>query len=57
MSPTTDAHEYALDEPLARTIIGERRHLSAYEVRFLSVCFCSSTVLWRPFLWLSCRDN
>ncbi|KAI0762463.1 amidase signature domain-containing protein [Fomes fomentarius] len=32
MSPTTDAHEYALDEPLARTIIGERRHLSAYEL-------------------------
>ena len=33
MSPTTDAHEYALDEPLAKSIIGEIRHLSAYEVR------------------------
>ena len=33
MSPDTDAHEYALDQPLARTILGERRHLSAYEVR------------------------
>lgn len=33
MSPETDAHEYALDEPLIRTIVGERRHLSAYEVR------------------------
>ncbi|KAI0717519.1 general amidase [Cerioporus squamosus] len=32
MSPETDAHEYALDEPLARTILGERRHLSAYEL-------------------------
>lgn len=35
MSPETDAHEYALDEPFARTIVGERRHLSAYEVRLL----------------------
>ena len=33
MSPDTDAHAYALDEPLARTVLGERRHLSAYEVR------------------------
>ncbi len=33
MSPTTDAHKYALDEPLAKTIIGESKHLSAYEVR------------------------
>jgi len=32
MSLDTDAHEYALDEPFARTIIGERRHLSAYEL-------------------------
>ncbi|KAI0641096.1 general amidase [Trametes meyenii] len=32
MSPDTDAHEYALDEPMARTIVGERRHLSAYEL-------------------------
>ncbi|KAH9949475.1 general amidase [Amylocystis lapponica] len=32
MSPTTDKHEYALDEPFARTIVGERRHLSAYEL-------------------------
>ncbi|CCM03702.1 uncharacterized protein FIBRA_05848 [Fibroporia radiculosa] len=32
MSPTTDAHEYALDEPFARTIVGERRHLSAFEL-------------------------
>ncbi|KAL1952417.1 hypothetical protein VTO73DRAFT_1566 [Trametes versicolor] len=32
MSPETDAHEYALDEPLIRTIVGERRHLSAYEL-------------------------
>ncbi|KAI0757556.1 general amidase [Daedaleopsis nitida] len=32
MSPATDAHEYALDEPLARTILGERRHLTAYEL-------------------------
>ena len=36
MSPTTDAHEYALDEPLAKTIIGEPKHLSAYEVRHRS---------------------
>ncbi|KAI0735818.1 general amidase [Earliella scabrosa] len=32
MSPDTDAHAYALDEPLARTVLGERRHLSAYEL-------------------------
>ncbi|TFK85684.1 general amidase [Polyporus arcularius HHB13444] len=32
MSPVTDAHEYALDQPLARTILGERRHLTAYEL-------------------------
>ncbi|TFY53149.1 hypothetical protein EVJ58_g9615 [Rhodofomes roseus] len=32
MSPETDAHEYALDEPFARTIVGERRHLSVYEL-------------------------
>ncbi|PIL30761.1 hypothetical protein GSI_06929 [Ganoderma sinense ZZ0214-1] len=32
MSPTTDAHEFALDEPLAKTIIGEPKHLSAYEL-------------------------
>ncbi|KZT09017.1 general amidase [Laetiporus sulphureus 93-53] len=32
MSPDTDAHEYALDEPFARTVVGERRHLSAYEL-------------------------
>lgn len=33
MSPTVDAHAYALDEPFARTVVGERRHLSAYEAR------------------------
>ncbi|KZT68822.1 amidase [Daedalea quercina L-15889] len=32
MSPDTDAHEYALDEPFARAIVGERRHLNAYEL-------------------------
>ncbi|KAI0358840.1 general amidase [Trametes cingulata] len=32
MSPETDAHEYALDEPMQHTIIGERRHLTAYEL-------------------------
>ncbi|PCH33164.1 general amidase [Wolfiporia cocos MD-104 SS10] len=32
MSPETDAHKYALDEPFARTIVGERRHLSVYEL-------------------------
>lgn len=32
MSPTVDAHAYALDEPFARTVVGERRHLSAYEL-------------------------
>ncbi|KAI0638878.1 general amidase [Trametes polyzona] len=32
MSPDTDAHKYALDEPMLRTIVGERRHLSAYEL-------------------------
>ena len=32
MSPATDAHDYALDEPMQVTIVGERRHLSAYEV-------------------------
>lgn len=36
MSPETDAHEYALDAPLMRTIIGERKHLTAYEVRLVS---------------------
>ena len=34
MSPDTDAHEYALDEPFAKTIIGKPvRHITAYEVR------------------------
>ncbi|KAH9891213.1 general amidase [Cubamyces lactineus] len=32
MSPDTDSHQYALDEPMARTIVGERRHLTAYEL-------------------------
>ncbi|KAH9939021.1 general amidase [Epithele typhae] len=33
MSPSTDAHEYALDAPMARSILGENiRHLSAYEL-------------------------
>ncbi|TBU30787.1 general amidase [Dichomitus squalens] len=32
MSQTTDAHKYALDEPLAKSILGETRHLSAYEL-------------------------
>ncbi|KAL6301007.1 general amidase [Sparassis latifolia] len=32
MSPATDAHKYALDEPMARTIVGERRHVNAWEL-------------------------
>ncbi|KAI0761173.1 general amidase [Trametes elegans] len=32
MSPDTDAHAYALDEPMEHAIVGERRHLSAYEL-------------------------
>lgn len=32
MSPETGAHDYTLEEPFARTIVGQRRHLSAYEV-------------------------
>ncbi|KAI0932940.1 hypothetical protein AcW1_000094 [Taiwanofungus camphoratus] len=32
MRPADDAHEYALDEPFCRTIVGERRHLTAYEL-------------------------
>ncbi|OSD05700.1 general amidase [Trametes coccinea BRFM310] len=32
MSPDTDAHEYALDEPMQVTIVGERRQLTAYEL-------------------------
>ncbi|KAI9065795.1 general amidase [Trametes sanguinea] len=32
MSPATDAHEYALDEPMQVTIVGERRQLTAYEL-------------------------
>ncbi|KAH9850566.1 general amidase [Lenzites betulinus] len=32
MSPDTDAHEYALDEPLLQTFVSERKHLSAYEL-------------------------
>ncbi|KAI0727609.1 general amidase [Fomitopsis betulina] len=32
MSPETGAHDYTLEEPFARTIVGQRRHLSAYEL-------------------------
>lgn len=33
MSPDTEAHEYALDEPFARTILDKPiRHISAWEV-------------------------
>ena len=35
MSPTEDAHEYALDTPLDRVINGKPRHLSAHEVSSL----------------------
>jgi amidase len=32
MSPTENAHEYALDMPLAKVLVGEPTHLSAYDV-------------------------
>ncbi|CDO71742.1 hypothetical protein BN946_scf184920.g26 [Trametes cinnabarina] len=32
MSPATDAHEFALDEPMQVAIVGEPKHLSAYEL-------------------------
>ncbi|OCH94227.1 general amidase [Obba rivulosa] len=32
MSPDTDAHEYALDAPFAKVIVGTPRHLSAWEL-------------------------
>lgn len=32
MSPTEDAHEYALDQPLAKTLVGEPVHISAFEL-------------------------
>ncbi|KAJ7134760.1 general amidase [Mycena epipterygia] len=32
MSPTTDAHENALDQPLFRTVVGQPQHRSAHEL-------------------------
>ena len=50
MSPDTDAHPYALDEPLARTILGERSHLSAYEVKRMEDYRGHKVLMWRPSL-------
>lgn len=33
MSPTTDSHEMALDEPLVKSLVGEQHHHTAHEVR------------------------
>ncbi|OBZ78579.1 Acetamidase [Grifola frondosa] len=32
MRPSVDAHEYPLDEPFAKTIVGKVKHLNAYEL-------------------------
>lgn len=42
MSPTTDAHENALDEPLVKSLVGPEKHLSTYEVPVLERPNCAA---------------